>query len=105
MPTTLAMLVGRRLSLLQEDARALVQAASVLGRDVALDLLTGIVDLDDVHGLLADLARRQILVNSDGDARLSFVHDKLVELTYAQIPAGHRAELHGRAAEICPYYL
>jgi eukaryotic-like serine/threonine-protein kinase len=103
MPTTLAALVKRRLLLLSDRARNLVQAASVLGREMSLECLEFVADTEGFDIALDELVSREVLefIHGSGEeASCRFVHDKLVEITYAQLDdQGHlRATFHQRAA-------
>lgn len=116
LPTSLRELVGRRLAGLPELARRLVQAAAVLGREFQPALVLGMTGLEEVDAskALSELLRRQILEEprlEPGptappdlalDTRhtlLRFVHDKIREVAYGDIPPERRGELHRAAAE------
>ena len=101
LPSTLADLIERRLSDLDAHARAVVQAASVLGRELDGDVLMATAAQGDATGMVAieTLRLRQILEEAAG-GRLRFVHDKIREITYDRIPADRRRDLHHRAAEV-----
>jgi eukaryotic-like serine/threonine-protein kinase len=107
LPSTLADLIERRLADLTAPARALVRAASVLGRELDGDVLIATAGQRDATGMVAieTLRLRQILEEAAG-GRLRFVHDRIREITYHRIPASRRRELHRRAAEViearCP---
>jgi KaiC/GvpD/RAD55 family RecA-like ATPase len=100
LPRSVRELVGRRLSGLGDRGRALVEAASVLGREVDADLLhdaAGIAE-DDALEHLKDLAARQVLEVIEEAGRYRFVHDKLREITSQQIAPERRRKLHHAAA-------
>ena len=100
LPGALSSLIERRLLDLDDRSHALVQWASILGREVDDELLTTTAGLDD-DALMEALERlrvRQIFEES-AHGRLRFVHDKIRDLAYAQIPEARRRGLHRRAAE------
>jgi tetratricopeptide (TPR) repeat protein len=92
-------LVTRRLARLDDDARGLVEAASVLGREFEGDLLASVVgrDLEALAPSLGEAAKRQVLEAMD-DERFRFAHDKLREAAYRAIAPDRREALHRAAA-------
>jgi serine/threonine protein kinase len=98
-PASLLDLVGRRLRGLAPDARAVVEAAAVLGREVEAPVLVAVADLPEAAVLdaLAELAHRQILEEVGGD-RFRLVHDKLREAAWRDLAPSRRRVLHRRAA-------
>ncbi|MFY0523289.1 serine/threonine-protein kinase PknK [Archangium gephyra] len=99
LPRSLAEIMDRRLLGLDESTRGLVQLAAVLGREFDLELLLRAAALEDPTAMeaLETLRIRQILEQPTG-GRLRFVHDKLRESFYRQIPAELTPSLHSRAA-------
>jgi tetratricopeptide (TPR) repeat protein len=99
LPGTIRALVERRLGGLERDARALVSAAAVVGREANPALLERVGGLGGAALLeaLDELLRRQILEESAG-GRLRFTHDKLREGAYDALAPDERARLHGAAA-------
>jgi hypothetical protein len=99
LPGTLRDLVLRRLEGLSPEARALLEAASVLGRDVDGDLLSKVrgVSADAQRAAMRELVLRQILEESE-PGNLRFLHDKLREHTYEQIALPKRRAFHEAAA-------
>ncbi|WP_434384659.1 serine/threonine-protein kinase [Melittangium boletus] len=95
LPDALHDLVGRRLEGLGAEARALLEVASVLGRELDGDVLAGAAGLGDLQELegLEELRARHVLEDADGGA-LRFVHDKLREIAYEGVPAARRRALH-----------
>ncbi|MCP3144107.1 serine/threonine-protein kinase [Pyxidicoccus xibeiensis] len=100
LPGSIVELIERRLADLGPEGRALAEVASVLGRELDAELLLATAALPEHAGLEAveELRRRQVLEESGG-GRLRFVHDKLREVAYGHIPAGHRRALHLKLAE------
>jgi predicted ATPase len=95
LPGTLRALVHRRLEGLSSEARALLEVASVVGRDVDATFLAGIrsVGVESQGDAIRELLARQILEESE-PGRLRFLHDKLREHTYEQIERGRRRAIH-----------
>ena len=99
LPASLAALLGRRIEGLDGAARALVDAAAVLGPEADLDLATATAGLAEgvASGALPLLRRRQILEESAG-GRLRFLHDEVLEMAYAGLADEPRRALHRSAA-------
>jgi tetratricopeptide (TPR) repeat protein len=90
-------LVRRRLALLPEPCRRLLDAASVLGRD--FDLATLAAALARPHGELRDtlelaLAGGIIRARPDALRSYAFVHALVRETIYQDVPVGDRSRLH-----------
>jgi serine/threonine protein kinase/tetratricopeptide (TPR) repeat protein len=100
LPGSISEIIHRRLLGLSAEARALVESAAVLGREFDVDLLLETSHLDEAAGLEAmeTLRVRQILEDA-ARGRLRFVHDKLREVSYEQIPGERHPQLHQGAAE------
>lgn len=92
-------LVSRRLGGLSEAARDALEAAAVLGREFAPELLSRAARAGEELTLSAieTLRHRQILETAAGGS-LRFVHDRLRESAYAAILPGRRRELHRQVA-------
>ncbi|WP_437973725.1 protein kinase [Sorangium sp. So ce295] len=98
-PGTLDELLGRRLDLLDAEARVLAAWAAVLGQELDDELLfAGPLGQDATTEAVAELRARRILEETE-TARLRFVHDKLREKAYSQLDPEARAALHQRAGE------
>ncbi|AKT43667.1 serine/threonine-protein kinase PknK [Chondromyces crocatus] len=99
LPGSLRALVARRLSGLSPGALALLRMASVLGRELEELVLIASSGADDVEAMegLAELSRRHVLETAE-PGHLRFVHDKLREIAYAEIPDRERLKLHTAAA-------
>ncbi|WP_437909969.1 AAA family ATPase [Sorangium sp. So ce327] len=100
MPRSLESLIRRRLLALHPASAELVQLAAVLGRELDGALLLGTAGIGEEAWMeaLRELRVRQIFEEA-GEGRLRFVHDKIREIAYKQIPEGRLRELHRRAAE------
>ncbi|TNE90822.1 MAG: serine/threonine-protein kinase PknK [Deltaproteobacteria bacterium] len=100
-PRGLAELARRRTDGLSGDARSLLLAAAVLAAPVPLDALGELVRLDgeDLLDAWAPLERRRLLA-PEGDGEVGFVHDRLREALWQEVPPATRAYLHRRAAAL-----
>ena len=100
LPPTLADLVRRRLSGLDDASRTLLAAASVLGSRVEGFVLDEVAQLENPNrtAAVASLEARELLKRDDLE-HLRFTHDIVREVAYGQIPASDRRRFHRRAAE------
>ncbi|WP_437616082.1 protein kinase [Sorangium sp. So ce834] len=100
MPRSLEGLITRRLRALHPASAELAQIAAVLGRELDGALLLGVAGVDEEAWMeaLRELRMRQIFEEA-GEGRLRFVHDKIREIAYKQIPEERLRALHRRAAE------
>jgi serine/threonine protein kinase/tetratricopeptide (TPR) repeat protein len=100
-PRSLGELIARRLEGLTPGARALVDVASVLGREADTELLVAVagVDHDSALGSIRQLLARQVL-EEVRPGRLRFCHDKLREIASGIIAAGRRQALHAVTAAV-----
>ncbi|WP_437941796.1 serine/threonine-protein kinase [Sorangium sp. So ce341] len=100
-PRTLADLVDRRLGALAEEARSLVELASVLGREFDGEQLAATSQLDDAALLESlEVLRVRHVIEEAALGRLRFVHDKIREVAYERIPEERRGWLHRRVADV-----
>jgi class 3 adenylate cyclase/tetratricopeptide (TPR) repeat protein len=105
-PETIQGIVSARLDLLEPDAKALLQAAAVLGRTFwagGLAALRG-ADAPAVEERLHPLQRKEFVRRERrstmaDDTQYSFLHVLVRDVAYGQIPRGERAELHRLAGE------
>lgn len=83
-----------------ENAVPVVQAASVVGRDVDRGLLHAVLDIgsDDLDHVLAELVDALVLKPVDGE-RFRFRHELLREVAYELAPPSVRRGLHARVAD------
>ncbi|HQR39966.1 MAG TPA: tetratricopeptide repeat protein [Blastocatellia bacterium] len=100
LPGSLRELVGRRLNDVPDDAREIVAAAAVLGRETDVSAVLGVAQISDdsAQGPIAELIKRHV-VSVTPQGRLRFVHDKIREVAYAGIAEDMRPAIHARAAE------
>ena len=96
----LAAVMEEHLRRLSPAARAVLEIASVLGREVVLDRLARLaaVSLDDADAAIREGERAGVLVAHT--ARCSFAHVLLRDRLYDALAPSRRAELHWRAAEV-----
>ncbi|MET0390005.1 MAG: AAA family ATPase, partial [Polyangiales bacterium] len=97
-PKQVAELVRRRLLGLSSDLLAVLELGSVLGRTFDDDVLARAIGLPAraLRLALGELMARQLLAASvDGGYR--FLHDKIREVVYADLPSERRRGLHGHA--------
>jgi tetratricopeptide (TPR) repeat protein len=99
LPQTIRELVGRRLEAVRGDARRVIEAAAVLGRDFEVPLAAAVCHLEDPAQMdaVTELLAAQIVEEVTGD-RLRFTHDKLREVAYAGLSPAESQVLHNRAA-------
>ncbi len=98
LPDSVEALMNARMDTLPRGDRRLLREASVLGNEVALDLLGEISDAD--AGAVATTVRRlsDFLVPVRPGA-VRFSHALLHDAAYAALPFRRRRELHARAGE------
>jgi hypothetical protein len=102
-PTTLTGLIQRRLGALSPPARAVIDAASVLGREFEATVLatmlasTAGTSSPTVTAAIDEAVSRQ-LVHATMDDRHRFLHDQIRENAYTSLDADTRSALHRAAA-------
>jgi DNA-binding SARP family transcriptional activator len=100
MPQQVQSVVAARLALLSDEARAVAEVASAVGRDFRFDILAQASDLEEdalVRGL-DELWRRQIVRVQD-EERWDFSHDRIREVAYSSIGPARRRLIHRRIAQ------
>jgi len=101
-PTAQAMLAARIDRLAPEDKR-LLQAASVIGKDVPFALLQAIAELpeEDLRRGLTHLQAAELLYETSlfPDPEYTFKHALTHEVTYGSLLKDRRRTLHGRIVE------
>ncbi|HEV8246593.1 MAG TPA: AAA family ATPase, partial [Polyangiaceae bacterium] len=92
-------LLEEHLSRLSARGHALLEAASVLGREFAVDPLLALFDapLDEAHVLFTEAQAAGVI--SASDKGFVFSHILLRDKLYGGLPPSRRAELHWRAGE------
>jgi DNA-binding CsgD family transcriptional regulator len=93
LPATVMDAAMARAGQLAPPARAVVEAAAVIGRPTTAGLLDAVAPAD--HAAIEEALARGVMV-AEG-AALGFRHELIREAIEASIPPPRRAELHGRA--------
>jgi ATP/maltotriose-dependent transcriptional regulator MalT len=97
-PPTIRDVLLARIDRLSDDARHVLRAAAVLGRDMPDDLLVGVAsggEVDVTGGLTAAMRRGFLVPRPDGYA---FRHPLIQDTVYTDMPPPQRRTLHARAA-------
>jgi class 3 adenylate cyclase/tetratricopeptide (TPR) repeat protein len=101
-PTTIRGMIAARIDRLETERRAILQEASVIGREFLFTILSQVrgsdAALEDALGELesADLIRRR---DVDADLEYLFKHALTQEVAYSGLLRSKRQELHGRVAQ------
>ena len=92
--------VAARLTLLSDEARAIAEVASAVGRDFQFDLLARASDLEEpvLVRALDELWQRHI-VRVQANERWDFSHDRIREVAYSGIGPARRRLIHRRIAQ------
>jgi class 3 adenylate cyclase/tetratricopeptide (TPR) repeat protein len=110
LPPTISQLIAARLDLLDAGQRALLYAASIVGRDFTLGPL-GVVGPGlggpapgpELDRMLTALIRRRLIQRSglvtDSDITFRFTSTAMREVAYESVPKRLRADLHERLAD------
>ena len=99
LPESLHELVLRRLSALPADARAFLELAAVVGREIEAGLFESIEPIgeDRMMAALEALLVGQVL-DEGRDGHFRFAHEEFREVAYRQIPPERRRSLHRSVA-------
>jgi tetratricopeptide (TPR) repeat protein len=101
-PVTLQTLIASRLDALSPSEDVALKAASVIGDRFDADLLARFCPTDRAgvapDATLARLVERQLIVQA-GERTYAFQHALIREVTYEQLTAEQRRDLHRRVAE------
>ncbi|MCB9592056.1 MAG: sigma 54-interacting transcriptional regulator [Sandaracinaceae bacterium] len=102
-PLTPEARLERRLGELDDDARSLVEALSVLGRHADADELASIAGCDPEQKSRADFAACELVAKSIVDGRIlfSFERDADRERCYRLLPEARQRALHERCTDVC----
>lgn len=102
LPGTVQAVVAARVDRLARADKQLLQVASVIGETVPLDVLTATSHLDDaaVTSSSRRLRSAQFLYELEAHDALTFKHNLIREVVYAEIPRDRRRRLHGAVADV-----
>ena len=100
LPASVYAVIRARLNLLSPQAQKIAALVAVIGRacPFALLLAAAHTDEDTLIDSLEDLGRRRIL-REQGVADYDFSHDRLRDVTYAELSQARRRQLHRHVAE------
>ena len=106
LPESVHGLIAARLDALADEEKALVQNASVIGKEFWLGAVTkldGAGGPESIEELLHGLERKQFVQrvrrsSIEGDRQYAFMHTLVRDVAYGQIPRADRSEKHRRAA-------
>ncbi|MDP8970403.1 MAG: AAA family ATPase [Actinomycetota bacterium] len=102
MPAGVREVIARRLRLLEGDARAVLEVASVVGEAFTLEVVARTSGLDRRRLLCAlehAIDARLITPEPGTPGRYRFAHALIREVVYQRLPAERLAWLHGRTGE------
>jgi class 3 adenylate cyclase/tetratricopeptide (TPR) repeat protein len=105
LPETVQGLIAARLDALSTQEKAVLQAASVLGKVFWLGAVVVVADVprwqaeETLHLLVRkEFIRRERRSSVGGETEYAFGHVLVRDVAYAQIPRADRADMHRRAA-------
>ncbi|MDT4938113.1 MAG: hypothetical protein QOG80_1784, partial [Pseudonocardiales bacterium] len=101
-PVSIESVLGARLDALPPDAAELLQTASVIGRNVPLELLRGVttLSLEAIDSTMQLLVDRSLLTKlPSDDSRYAFTHALVVEVAYGRVLRRNRREIHRQILE------
>jgi transcriptional regulator with XRE-family HTH domain/tetratricopeptide (TPR) repeat protein len=103
-PRSIRLVVDERVGRLPTEAQQLLQLASVVGQEFALDLLLAASDRpqDEVYAALdAILAARLVIeLQASFGGRFAFIHALVQQTLYEELPAHRRRAAHLRIGEV-----
>ena len=103
LPDTVQDVILARIERLEAEHRAILEVASVIGRDVPQDVLQAVVELpeDVVRRGVRQLQAAEFLHEAGLflDPQVTFKHALTHEVAYARVPAERRRALHARILE------
>ena len=99
-PVSLRALLGARIDALPDDARAVLQVASVVGMTFDAALVARLAGREGLEGDLAVLDAAAVVGSIDeSDGTWRFSHPLIHDVAYSGILAARRRELHSRLAD------
>jgi predicted ATPase len=93
-PASVQSLLTQRVDRLTPDDRAVLQAASVIGRRFPADLLAAVTGAAEVAARLAVLEEHDLVRRAPGSGEFSFKHALGRDALYASLLSGPRQALH-----------
>jgi class 3 adenylate cyclase len=101
LPQGVREVIGQRVERLGPDARSVLSAAAVIGREFDLDLLLAVVELSEtqVIDLLEKTVAASLLRESTQAERFTFTHALVAHALYADLGLARRTRLHKRIAQ------
>lgn len=103
LPTTVQAVVAARIDRLEEDAKQVLEVASVIGREISISILERVCGLDqsDLSQALQHLRRSELLydVPPFEQRLLAFRHPLIQEVAYRSLLHSRGRELHSKVAQ------
>ena len=103
-PTTLRQVIDRRLTRLNPECRAILQAGAVIGESLSCLVLARVVHRDEqeVADYLQEAIDADILLPhaSDDPDTYTFAHDLVRHTLYTELPYTYRQRLHAQVAAV-----
>lgn len=100
LPSSVQSLLTARVDQLAPGRRALLQAASVIGRRFDPELLSVVIrDNDDTRGVLAEMESRDLVRPVAGGSAYEFKHALVRDALYESLLSTKRMDLHLKVAE------
>jgi class 3 adenylate cyclase/predicted ATPase len=104
LPTSIEAVLAARIDLLSRGTAAVLQEASVIGRRMRVELLTGVAaDVPDIEERVRELVEKGFFdtaADDDGAPMVSFHHTLIVDAAYGRLLRRTRREMHLRVAEV-----
>jgi DNA-binding winged helix-turn-helix (wHTH) protein len=104
-PSGIREAVTRRLAILDDETRAALTEAAVLGRDIDVQDLAGLCreSPEATLGRLTPAIAAGVLLPGLRPGELRFGHVLVREVLYESLPLLRRSQLHARAGELCEH--
>jgi adenylate cyclase len=103
LPTTVQAVVAARIDRLEEDAKQVLEVASVIGREISISILERVCGLDqsDLSQAVQHLRRSELLydVPPFEQRLLAFRHPLIQEVAYRSLLHSRGRELHSKVAQ------
>jgi tetratricopeptide (TPR) repeat protein len=103
LPTTVQAVIAARIDRLEEDAKRVLEVASVIGREISISVLDQVCDLDptELSQAVQQLRQSELLydVPPFEQRLLAFRHPLLQEVAYRSLLHDRRREFHSKVAQ------